>query len=49
MFQHLQNDTLVENAKNLGQHYFLRKTGSDFAQEMSRSAKVAIKDWVKKD
>lgn len=49
MFQHLQNDTLVKNANNLGQHYFLRKTGSDFAQEMSRSVKVAIQDWIKKD
>ena len=48
MFQHFQKETLVKNAENLGQDYFLRKTGSDFAQEMSRSVKVAIQDWIKK-
>ena len=38
-----------KNAENLGQDYYLRKTGSEFSQEMSRSVKVAIHDWIKKD
>jgi nitroreductase len=48
MFQGYQKETLVKNAENLGQDYYLRKTGSDFSAEMSRSVKVAINDWIKK-
>jgi len=33
------------NAENYGQAFYLRKTGSDFAIEMERSVKKAIKDW----
>lgn len=36
----------LKNAKNFGQHFYLKKTGSDFAKEMSRSVKVAIHDWI---
>ncbi|MHA2295808.1 MAG: nitroreductase family protein [Candidatus Hodarchaeales archaeon] len=39
----------LKNAENIGQHYFIKKTGSDFAREMSRSVKVAIKDWIKEE
>ncbi|MFX1570258.1 MAG: nitroreductase family protein [Promethearchaeota archaeon] len=46
MFQNYENVTLVKNAENLGQDYYLRKTGSAFSQEMSRSVKVAIRDWI---
>jgi len=49
MFKAFAKDTLVKNAENLGQDYYLRKTGSEFSQEMSRSVKVAIRDWVKKE
>lgn len=49
MFKDFAKDTLVKNAENLGQDYYLGKTGSEFSQEMSRSVKVAIRDWVKKE
>jgi nitroreductase len=49
MFKHIEREVLVKNAENLGQDYYLRKTGSDFAREMSRSVKVAIRDWTRKD
>ncbi len=49
MFHNFEKELYVENAENLGQDYYLRKTGSEFAQEMSRSVKVAIQDWIKKD
>lgn len=49
MFQNFEKESYVENAENLGQDYYLRKTGSDFAQEMSRSVKVALQDWVRKE
>ncbi|MFX1378572.1 MAG: nitroreductase family protein [Promethearchaeota archaeon] len=49
MFQDFNKELYVENAENLGQDYYFRKTGSDFAQEMSRSVKIAIRDWIKKN
>ncbi len=49
MFQNFEKESYVENAENLGQDYYLRKTGTEFAQEMSRSVKVAIQDWIKKE
>ncbi len=49
MFQNYEKETLVKNAENLGQDYYLRKTGSAFSQEMSRSVKVALRDWTEKD
>jgi nitroreductase len=49
MFQKFKKESYVEHAENLGQDYYLRKTGSDFAQEMSRSVKVALRDWIRKD
>ncbi len=36
------------NAHNIGQAIYWRKTGSDFAAEMRRSVKVALRDWVSK-
>ncbi len=35
----------MKDAQNLGQHYYLMKTGSDFSKEMVRSVKVALEDW----
>lgn len=32
-------------AQNLGQFMYARKTGSDFAKEMARSVKVALRNW----
>ncbi|NLJ81385.1 MAG: nitroreductase [Firmicutes bacterium] len=32
-------------AKNMGQFMYARKTGSDFAREMSRSVKAALQNW----
>ena len=49
MFQNYEKVFHVENAENLGQDYYLRKTGSEFSQEMSRSVKVAIRDWIQKE
>ncbi|MFW9827591.1 MAG: nitroreductase family protein [Candidatus Thorarchaeota archaeon] len=49
MFRNYEKKSYVENAENLGQDYYFRKTGSAFAQEMNRSVKIAIQDWVKKD
>ncbi|MFX1390467.1 MAG: nitroreductase family protein [Promethearchaeota archaeon] len=49
MFQEYEKEDFVENAENLGQNYYLRKTGSAFAQEMNRSVKVALQDWLKKE
>ncbi len=47
MFQNYEKETLLQNAENLGQDYYLRKTGSAFSQEMSRSVKVMLRDWIK--
>jgi len=50
MFDHLEKDSnthLLENAENFAQHHYLRKTGADFSEEMRRSVKIALKDWVK--
>jgi len=49
MFQNFEKELYVENAENLGQDYYLRKTGSEFSKEMSRSVKVALRDWVAKE
>ncbi len=49
MFHHYEKEIYVKNAENLGQDYYLRKTGAEFSQEMSRSVKIAIQDWIKKD
>lgn len=49
MFQKYEKETYVDHAENLGQDYYLRKTGSAFSREMCRSVKVAIRDWVKKE
>ncbi len=49
MFQNFEKETYVPKAENLGQDYYLRKTGSAFAHEMSRSVKVVLRDWIKKD
>ncbi len=49
MFDHMENNPNIQflaNAKNFGQHHYLRKTGADFAKEMRRSVKVVLKDWA---
>lgn len=35
----------IENAGNIGQHFYLKKTGSDFFTEMRRSVNVAMQAW----
>jgi nitroreductase len=40
-----QGGRYLKNAENFGQHFYLKKTGSDFFQEMRRSVKVALLDW----
>ena len=37
---------MLQGAENVGQAVYLRKTGSDFAAEMRRSVKVALRDWI---
>jgi FMN reductase (NADPH) len=41
-----KHDDFAGGAKNIGQGIYYRKTGSDFATEMRRSVKVALKDWI---
>ncbi len=43
---HFGKRALHKDAQNIGQSIYLRKTGSDFAAEMRRSVKVAIRDWI---
>lgn len=51
MFAHLEPHPMIagknypRNTKNFGQALYIRKTGSQFSNEMERSVKVAIKDW----
>jgi nitroreductase len=50
MFDHLERDSnikFLENAENFAQHHYLRKTGADFSEEMRRSVKVVLRDWIK--
>ncbi len=35
----------LKNSKNFGQHFYMKKTGASFSNEMRRSTKVALKDW----
>lgn len=42
-----KNANYLPGAKNLGQHYYLRKFDSDFSLEMSRSVSEALKNWMK--
>ncbi|SHO44477.1 nitroreductase family protein [Desulfopila aestuarii] len=35
----------LQNATNIGQHFYLKKTGSDFFKEMRRSVGVAVANW----
>ncbi len=48
MFARLEEDFTPKNkfgAKNMGQFTYARKTGSAFAQEMSRSIRAALQNW----
>lgn len=37
----------MAGAANIGQHFYLKKTGSDFFAEMRRSVKVALDSWLR--
>jgi len=39
----------IKDAQNMGQNLYLSKLGADYALEMRRSVKVAIKEWIKKE
>lgn len=39
------NENFLNNAENVGQHFYLKKTGSDFFKEMRRSVRVAFGNW----
>ncbi len=41
----LKNKRFRKNIANLGQHFYMKKTGAAFTGEMRRSVKVALKDW----
>jgi len=41
----LKNKHYRKNVENLGQYFYLKKTGSAFTEEMRRSVKVALRDW----
>lgn len=49
MFQTINRKITEQKAQNLGQDFYLRKTGADFSKEMRRSVKAAIKKWMKKN
>jgi hypothetical protein len=38
----------TDGAKNIGQHFYLKKYASDFMDEMNRSVRTALKNWRKK-
>lgn len=44
----LKSGNFFGEAENAGQHFYLKKTGSDFFAEMRRSVKVAMKAWTGK-
>ena len=37
----------ISNAENIGQHFYLKKTGADFFHEMRRSVRAAMDEWLK--
>jgi hypothetical protein len=39
------DERYLQNATNIGQHFYLKKTGSDFFTEMRRSVGVAVASW----
>lgn len=41
-----KNEKYLKNAENPGQHFYLKKTGSDFFSEMRRSVKAALNSWL---
>ena len=48
MFANLEKSFSPNNkfgAKNMGQFMYARKTGSEFAREMSRSIRTALQNW----
>ena len=42
----IKDNKFLKDTQNIGQMVYLRKTGSDYAAEMRRSVKVALKDWL---
>lgn len=38
-------ENLMQGVTNIGQHFYLKKTGSDFFKEMRRSVAVALANW----
>lgn len=44
--RHPSGERYIGGAQNIGQHYYLKKTGAAFASEMERSVKVAIDAWL---
>lgn len=51
MFQErAEKEFITQNkyaAKNFAQQFYARKTGASFSKEMTRSVKVALKEWMK--
>ncbi|WP_136805071.1 nitroreductase family protein [Desulfosediminicola flagellatus] len=41
----IKSGNFLGEAENVGQHFYLKKTGSDFFAEMRRSVKVALNAW----
>ncbi|MFX0076133.1 MAG: hypothetical protein ACFE96_11870 [Candidatus Hermodarchaeota archaeon] len=39
----------TKEAVNLGQQFYYGKLGSDFTEEMRRSVKVILNEWLKKE
>jgi FMN reductase (NADPH)/FMN reductase [NAD(P)H] len=46
MFEGREPKKYVDNAANIGQHFYARKFASDFSVEMTRSVKKAIQSWT---
>ena len=43
----LQSSDGGMNAENIGQHFYFKKTGSEFFREMRRSVKAALDEWLR--
>jgi len=49
MFTHIKIRKFRPGAQNLGQHYYLDFISTSFVNEINRSAKIIVDDWLKKE
>jgi hypothetical protein len=44
--RYFKNGTFADGAASMGQHLFIKKFSSDFALEMNRSVRAALRGWT---